>query len=427
MKRNLLFDTYSLPIKRHLITELLLAIFLFTPFISYFTFGVLFKENAIYYLQILFNFYSIIFIAYFNIKDFYFPKYLYFLIFYILFILIWSFFNGNFERKGLLFSEFREQVSTFLIILLISNIKFSDIFIHYSIKIIKLTLYLATIVSIIQFLNPSFLDASHLYKYKNFENPQLEFNTIYEVRRLSIFGYTDLNELGLSFLPLMTVLMGYLILNKSKIYFDYFQVLLISALSNTRYVMVGALIIFFSYLRSLKLNLMGYLKYYLILLISLIVLLFFLQLLGYNVWDWFYLRLFPEQTVTKTTRYGALENFLIFFPKVALFGTGVHLTPEIALASVFVGSSQIHVGFLSHLVSYGLFGSFLLFGFWFSLLKSFYKTAKITNYWGSFFALIIFLWANTTLVMYSIYYYGIIIAIIFDKYFKDKSLSQQNL
>jgi len=97
----------------------------------------------------------------------------------------------------------------------------------------------------------------------------------------------------------------------------------------------------------------------------------------------------------------------------------VHLTEEIKEASKAVGSSQIHVGYLSHLVSFGIVGSFFMFGFWFLLAKKLYKSAKYTKYWGSFFAFLIYLWAQTTLVYYSIFFYGLIFAFVFDKYVKD--------
>ncbi len=183
------------------------------------------------------------------------------------------------------------------------------------------------------------------------------------------------------------------------------------------------LIIFVAQKRKVK----GILKYtFSILLISLIfyqILMFF----GYNLGDWFSQRLFAEGSIQSTTRYGALVNFIMYFPQAIFLGTGVHLTSELEYASHSVGSSQIHVGYLSHLLSYGLVGSFLLFGFWYMLAKKLYNTAKSIGYWGSFFAFLIFLWANSTLVMYSIFFYGLIFALIFDKYFIDRSISTQRV
>ena len=99
---------------------------------------------------------------------------------------------------------------------------------------------------------------------------------------------------------------------------------------------------------------------------------------------------------------------------------GQMITDEIKRASQAIGSSHIHVGYLSHLVAYGIVGCFFLFGFWFLLVKKLYRTAKQTNYWGSFFAFLTFLWAFATFSHSSIFLYGLIFALVFNKYFEDK-------
>lgn len=406
--------------KNNRITEFLFITLLFTPFFSYLTFGVYGKENFVYYFQIFMVIYASIFLFYSNFIKIIIPKYLYFLFFYILYILFWSFFNGTFEKKGLFFSEIREQVAILFILLLINNIKISGKFIKAAIPIIKLTIIISFIVSVFQFFNPAFLDATPLYRFKYFEKPSIELSNPYEFRRLSVFGYTDMNDLGLSFLPLLVILISYLTIQKKKSTFIYYGMgLIVAALSNTRYVIIGALFLILAIWKTQNLTIKDYIRNLVIFTILIVLVGIGLQIIGYDLIDWFSVRLFAEQSISKTTRFGALENFLIFYPKTPLVGTGIHMTAEIALASQYVGSSQIHVGYLSHLVSYGLVGSSFLFGFWFSLARHLYLTAKETNYWGSFFAFLIFLWANATLVMYSIFFYGLIIAFIFDKYYND--------
>ncbi len=408
-------------IDKNTITEFIFLILLFTPFLSYITFGIYGKENFIYYFQIFIIFYSTFLLFYNKLFNIYIPKYLYFLFFYILYILFWSFFNGTFEKKGFFFSEIREQIAVFFILLLINNIKISDKFIKTSIQIIKATIIIAFLVSIYQFFNPSFFDASELYRFKYFEKPNIDISNPYEGRRTSIFGYTDLNDIGLSFLPILSVFLGYYSHNKNKAYLYFALGMVIAALSNTRYIIIGVVFLIFPLWKGSNFRIKHYLLNILTLSIVFIFTIILIQLIGYDLLDWFNVRLFAEGSIIKTTRFGALENFLIFYPQTPIVGTGVHMTPEIALASKFVGSSQIHVGYLSHLVSYGIIGSFLLFGFWISLTKELFKNAKISKYWGSFFAFIIFLWANLSLVMYSIFFYGLIFAIIFDRYFKEKS------
>ena len=143
------------------------------------------------------------------------------------------------------------------------------------------------------------------------------------------------------------------------------------------------------------------------------------NLFGYNLVDFYDTRLFEEGDITKSSRYFAFEIFTKHFPDNPWFGNGVHLTEEIA-KEIKGRSSQIHIGYLSHLVSFGVVGSLLLFGFWFSALRTFYKRARITKFYGSFFAFLMLVWANVTLVSYEIFYVGIIFAIVFDKYYWDK-------
>ena len=96
------------------------------------------------------------------------------------------------------------------------------------------------------------------------------------------------------------------------------------------------------------------------------------------------------------------------------------MTSEIIAESRKVGSSHIHVGYLSHLTAFGLIGCFFLFGFWYLLIRNLFKTARYSHYWGSVFAFLAFLWSFTTMSQSSIFYYGIIWAFVFDKYYIER-------
>jgi hypothetical protein len=183
--------------------------------------------------------------------------------------------------------------------------------------------------------------------------------------------------------------------------------------------MVAYLIIISQFLFTVKIQPKVIFKFTFFVLLSLTGMYFTLNYLGYNLNNWFEDRLLAEGSLRETTRYSAWVNFQRFFPENPIFGIGVHMTREIEVASNEAGSSQIHVGFLAHLISYGVVGSLFLFGFWFFLSRKMYLNAKKTKYYGSFFALLVFLWGNMTLVKYSMFYYGIIFAFIFDKYYQN--------
>jgi hypothetical protein len=147
-----------------------------------------------------------------------------------------------------------------------------------------------------------------------------------------------------------------------------------------------------------------------------------LQIIGYDLQDWFRERLFKESSLQDMTRFKAIYTFLQFFPKYYLFGNGQIYDNAVRAYSHRMGSSHIHVGYLSHLVAYGITGCFLLYGFWLLLALKLFKTAKLTNYWGSFFAFLTFWWAFATFSQPSIFYYGLIFALVFDKFFTDQKL-----
>jgi len=390
---------------------------LFSPILSYITYGLLGLESSTYYFQLIFCFFGLFFIIK-KWKRIHVESFHYFFAGYSGYLIIWSFYNGFFEQKGFFNSFNLNHLSILMILIIIYNTKFNIRFITRTIFLFKITVIVAAVVSLVQVFNYSFLDAS-LIREVNWIGDTLQ-GKLYLDRRLSIFGYVDPNELGLSYMPLLAVVIGFLLFNKEKGVY-YFLILggISAFLSNNRYVMIAFLIIGLQIMIFQKIKLKGFIKYILLTAVALFVLYQILSYLGYNMSDWYNERLLSEGSLRETTRYKAFGNFIKFFPRAPFFGTGVHITKEIKAASNAIGSSQIHVGYLAHLVSYGLVGSFLLFGFWFLMSKKLYKTAKLTSYWGSFFGFLIYLWAQATLVNYSIFFYGLIFAFIFDRYFRD--------
>lgn len=400
-------------IREKFIHFIIYALFL-TPLLGYLYIAVLHLPKSIYHLYTFgFFFLGIMFVIF--RKTTYFPTYLYLLFGYASYRFLWlKFADINYHILTRIYYSIL-YFSIFLIILVIYNTKFSRKFIEKISILIKATVIIAVAASFIQGLDISFLEAKRYWI-----DDYIFQGSLYTVRRNSIFGFVDQNELGLSFLPLASVLIGYLLLKNDKKFILYMLlVLIIGLLSNTRYVMVGAVIMTIQVFIAKRDKIVGIFRYVIVTLFLGFVAVSTLISLDYDLERFFNERLFKEGSITQTTRYKAISNFAYFFPKNPVFGTGVHLTDEIREASRAVGSSQIHVGYLSHLVSYGLVGSALLFGFWFFLLRNLYKNARRTGYWGSFTGFLIFLWAQATLVYYPIYFVGIIMALVFDKYHMD--------
>jgi hypothetical protein len=310
---------------------------------------------------------------------------------------------------------------TFFFLLIIYNTKFSDKFINRSILIFKITVFIAVIVSIIQAFDYSFMNA--FPTWENTDKNAILSQGKYVDRRISIFGFVNLNELGLTYIPILSILTGFLVYNKKNIYYLLLILGGISAfLSNTRYVIIGFLLITIQIIVFYRSKLTGFAKYIVYVLIGFFIFSEIFNFFDYNIEDWYNQRLFAEKSFEKTTRYYAWVNFQKFFPRNPWFGIGklASTDKEIVRASHMYHSSQIHVGYLAHLVSYGIIGSFFLFSFWILLARKLYKTAIRSNYWGSFFAFLILLWANFVMPTYYVFFYGLLFAFIFDKYFIDK-------
>jgi len=397
-------------------TKIILYLLLLSPLLGYFYKVTLSQPKTILHLYIFIVFIlGIVFLI--RNKNIVFPKFLWFLLLYGIYRFIWLQIAEVEDRR------FVTQVyyaifnfSTLLFILMIYNTDFTQKFIKRIVFWVKLTVIFAVIASIMQVFDYGFLNA-----WEYFDEGSLIERSLYTQRRSSIFGYLDQNGLGLSYLPLGSVLIGFLLLTKEKSYLPFTVLIGISAvLSNTRFIIVSFIIILIMYLIYFKLNIAGIFKYTVIAVCFLVIIYSSLDGLGYNFDDFIAERLLPEGSIDETTRYKAFETFMIFFPRKVLFGTGYYLTDEIAALSwIIAKSSRIHVGYLSHLVSYGLVGSILLFGFWYKLAKYLYNNAKKSNYWGALFAFLIFFWAQVTLVNYSIFFPGLMFALVFDKYYQD--------
>jgi hypothetical protein len=75
-------------------------------------------------------------------------------------------------------------------------------------------------------------------------------------------------------------------------------------------------------------------------------------------------------------------------------------------------SSQLHVGYLASLYTFGIVGSLFLFSYWVTLTTDMFRTAKKSGFYAGFYAMLTFLVANLTLVSFTIHYYGLILSLL---------------
>jgi hypothetical protein len=394
---------------------------LFAPIIGYFSY------NLIGFLAVQVLSYSVIVLFLMFIvsgsKNIIIPKFLYYYIFYIIYIFIWQLYNGYIQEKGVLkylFNNF--HLYTALIIIIIYNVKLDESNYLNSIKVIKFILFIALFGVLIQLLvNPNFfIPTPRSIGWAD------QGGSIYLSRRPSVFAYVSDNESGISVLAYFSLVLSLSSKEKNVKQIVLFSIIigLYAILTNSRYVMLGFVLVVLqlfidqklgkSFIYAIAISIGCYIAYYI-----------YTNNLGFDLNKLAEERLFAEGDIQHTSRYLAYELFLKYFPEHPFFGTGVHLTREIRNAANAGGSSQIHVAYFSHMVSYGIIGSFLLFAFWVSLALDLFKKARRSKFYGAFFGFLVFLWANAVMVDYNIFYPGIIMSIIFSEYNFRRLLDQR--
>lgn len=342
------------------------------------------------------------------------PKFIIPLIILTVYYFIWNLINGNISglESGVfsyLYTDLWLHTIAFLI--LVENTKFDDRFIQDVIKVFKVTVILAFVVSLVQFLIDPFFLAPDSLKIHALSGSQ------YDYRLPSIFGYIAPTEIGLSFIPIISILIGYYLYKGERLHFTWLIMAGLSFFVNkSRYLYLNFLIILTQYPIVNGFNLKKILNSISIGTVFLLVVILIMKSIGFYFEEFIQNRLLSSSA---STRLLAFQLFFEFFPKNPFFGSGIHVGEDLSRA-IGGRSSQIHVGYISHLYEFGIVGSIFLFTFWYQLWQKFHAVAKRTMYYGSLFAFLAFLATNVTGVFYSIYSYGLLFAFIFNKYVNDQ-------
>ncbi|MGC9471149.1 MAG: hypothetical protein ACP5D1_06370 [Bacteroidales bacterium] len=347
------------------------------------------------------------------------PKYFLPLLLLSLYYLVWDIINGTFVNLGgqeIFLYIFRSKwLHTLAYLFLIENTFFDEKFIKTILIIFKATIIIAFIVSIIQFfVDPYFLMPEKI-KLAYMGRGQ------YELRLNSIFGYLSTTEVGNSFIPIISIIIGYYLYLKKKLNITWLLMAGFVVFANkSRYLYVNFLLIIIQYPLVNGMNISKVIKISIILFTSFIGFLYFAQIIGFDVNTFIQERLFSK---TASTRLLAVELFLEFFPKNPFFGTGELVTQDL-LWAIRGRSSHIHVGYLSHLFAFGIVGTIFLVWFLYDLGIKLYKTSKETMYYGTLFAFLCILFTNLTGTNFGFYHYGLLLAFIVDKYINDKEIEK---
>lgn len=404
-----------MPVSRRF-TTVLLWLFLLAPFLSYVTYGVLGLSQIMTYYRPLCLAVLVVFLLESSYKA-KIPLAAYFLLLFFLFRLVWIAYYSEGTTELLKFALKSDELAFAAILILINNLRLPDRFLRQTAYAMKGVVIVTAGVSIWQAIDPDFMNVWVL-RFESQTDLSRVLGGTFNHRRASIYGYVDNNALGLSFIPLYSVLLGTMLNAGDRKWPIYFVLVgAVSILSNARYVMVGFLIISLQIAIVSGFSFKGIFRYTVMLVLALVLIISVLPLLGYDVSGWIANRLLVEDDITQSTRFQAVGNFLTFFPESPILGTG-KLTDEIRDASNAVGSSHIHVGYLSHLVYYGVAGCFFLFGSWCFIWASLRRTAVKTGYYGSILAFGMFWWSFATMSESSMLSGGLVFALVFDNYYK---------
>ena len=346
-------------------------------------------------------------------KKYHIPKFSWALLMFVLYEYVWSFFNGGNQGRFLNLSYIyeNENVVVFVATVIIYNTMFGHKFINRSVIVMKTLVILSALVTFIQIFEPNFLSAIPYF------TGAMQDNNIYSVKRSSFFGFIDPNSVGLDFVPILAVLIGYLKINNDK-YLNIYLILggLVCFGTNARYVMINYLVIVlvFSSIDKSKniLRITRTLIFFIVFFVSIGL------LLSFNFNTWVDSRLFQEGSIEETERFRAYYTFSVFFPNSPLIGSGI-FSSAIEDQSIYDQSSNIHMGYLRTLVIYGIIGGLFLFGAWILMVKKFYTTFRSSKFFGAFVGIVTFMFAYATFYESSLFFFGMIFCFIFDKYFSD--------
>ncbi|MGS0525509.1 O-antigen ligase family protein [Zobellia nedashkovskayae] len=323
---------------------------------------------------------------------------------------------------------------TFYGLFIVENTVFPKYWLRIGVKILSVSLFFAAIVSIIQIKDPLFFARNIYVKGLTFEQLVEYYNSHgYEstarIRRFltgyrnSIFSYINLASVGIDGIAIFSLLIA--IKTKSKLRILFFVIFagLVSFLSSSRWIMLNFLIVASQSVWLSKNKVSGILQFVVYSLGILTLLFISLYAIGFDIESFIENRLMSKSA---DTRFLAFEVFDRVFPENPIFGTGGTDT-ELMVELLGGQSSQIHVGYLKLFYYYGLIGGVLYLGFLGTLLIRLWKMAKASNYWGGFFALFAFAMINLTLFELSLFYYGLMLAIIFANHFYREEKQNVNM
>jgi len=308
-----------------------------------------------------------------------------------------------------LFSDF--NILACVLLLIVENTYFDEEFIIKMNRHIFWIVVLSLAVSIIQIKDTSFfynttLDAGDAF-------------SIGETRNTSIYSWTDANSGGITFPILISILLNVYDTKSKPFSLIVLSGIVVTFLTKARYVMLSTIIAFSQLMlvKTISLQKKLYVMFFFIIGIFMIVLVS--AMAGYDIQATIDDRILEKggDMESAKARVHSYDVFMLKFPENPYLGVGPKTRDDVI--DLMDGQALvIHVGYLAYLYYYGVFGAGLLFLSLFVLIRDAWIVGKRYEFWGSFYGLLGFALANATFVYFNFNEMGIVIAVIYLRYYK---------
>lgn len=343
------------------------------------------------------------------------PKYLVYLIFFaayhIISSLIFKTIPPGTNKIFYILSDYRVFACTLFIV--IENTRFDDRFIAKMNRNIYWIVILSMLVSLVQIKDPTFF-----FNESAMSEKEILGGMDSEIRNASIYSWYSINSGGITFPILISILLNFHDTRKTSFMIIVLAGISVAFLSRGRYIMLSALIVFsqlfftrmksFSKLVSLTILFAG----------GLLILVLVADQIGFDIQKVISARILEGggEMESAKARVKSYEVFVKKFPENPWFGVGPETKPDV-IELLGGGIPLIHVGYLSYLYFYGIAGCLILFLGLYFLLKNSWRVGKSYGFWGSFYGLLAFCSANTTFVYFNLAEMGIVLAVIYMRYY----------
>ena len=344
-----------------------------------------------------------------------FPAYLVFFslftVFHLWTIFYYDLLPSNTNWFNFFFSDY--NVLALALFFVVENSNFEDDFIQRMNKFTLGIILVSLLVSIIQIKVPTF--------FFNNDSETNDWDSIYmeDQRNASIYSWVSMNSVGVTFPFILAIMISVYEIRSKAFPLIALSGVVVSFLTRARYVMISAIIAFSQLFIGKRIR--ATTKFYLIIgfIAGLALIIGAANVAGFDIQAVINERILEKDSDMGSAKARILsyEVFLKKFPEHPYIGVGPKTRDDVV--DLLGGEAPIiHVGYLSYLYYYGIFGASLLFICLILLVYDSWIVGKRYGFWGSFYGFTGFILANATFVYFNMSEMGIVMGLIYMRYYK---------